>query len=204
MSGNKTDAQVYSPQQYSRSADEENVDRPTTSVSRGNVSEMISQLTSNQHSMTVDPSQIFNPLEYQRRKQATEAEAQAAKDAGQRRLQEKLQKAQSNIAETPIGDGNVRPSDVAFRPGQAHPSTSSDPAGGEKDEPKQQKEANLRALFGSMFNHMRELKAEDPAMFLEIWEDFKKVCSPRFSNELSYKQRCSIPRYYLGHDCYVD
>ena len=33
----------------------------------------------------------------------------------------------------------------------------------------------IKSLFGSMFNQMRELKAKDPTLFSEVWEDFKKV-----------------------------
>ena len=46
---------------------------------------------------------------------------------------------------------------------------------------KGKKEGEIRALLGSMFGHMRELKAQDPEMFLQVWEEFKKVYGPHLN-----------------------
>ena len=58
---------------------------------------------------------------------------------------------------------------------QPSPSAESSKAGS-KDKEKEKREGEIKSLLGSMFGYMREMKAKDPEMFLQVWQDFKKVC----------------------------
>ena len=157
--------------------------------------------------MTVDPNQVFNQHEYQRRKKIAEAEAQAAKQTEKRRLEEAQQKIRSDTSEPANGNtgGRVTGSSglegVSFQQSRAPRPSSTDSAGGATNESKEKREAELKALFGSMFGQMRELKAKDPAMFLEIWEEFKKVSIfPSVSIQLLFSTRLHIVRPIAHYD----
>ena len=124
---------------------------------------------------TVDPSQVFNQYEYQRRKEL--AEAKAVKKATESAVQgdqgtafatekfTKSQDARNGVTSSKTAQETVR-NDATRR------------ASGSTDKPpvvesgsKEQIEAEIRA----MIEKMREYKAKDPAVFSEVWEQFKKV-----------------------------
>ena len=44
-----------------------------------------------------------------------------------------------------------------------------------KNKDKEKREGEIKSLLGSIFGYMREMKAKDPEMFLQVWEEFKKV-----------------------------
>jgi len=113
------------------------------------------QTSVEQHPATVDPSQVFNLQEYQRRK--AEAEAEGARKAGeQRKTQRQSSTAAAISANNQSGSQAKQPS--------AEPGS------------KEQIEAEIKA----MIEKMREYKAKDPALFSEVWEQFKKVCYSLF------------------------
>ena len=107
-----------------------------------------------EHPATVDPSQVFNMQEYQRRK--VEADAEAAKKAAEQRKAQGQKPTSSAAAMT-----------TNNQPGPPAKQASADSGS------KEQIEAEMKA----MIEKMREYKAKDPALFSEVWEQFKKVRS---------------------------
>ena len=111
---------------------------------------------------TIDPSQIFDHAEYQRRKKAAE-EADAAKRTTkktgtqsqqiQSQAQQNSQTAQSQSAQSE-------------QPLPKHNRTDS------------QSREQIQAEMKAMIEKMREYKSRDPMGFTEIWEQFKKVQPP--------------------------
>lgn len=123
--------------------------RPDTQFSN---SQSTAQTSAEQHPVTVDPSQVFNLQEYQRRK--AEAEAEGARKATEQR---KTQNPTSNTA----ANQTTNQSGSQAKQHSAEPGS------------KEQIEAEIKA----MIEKMREYKAKDPTLFSEVWEQFKKVCS---------------------------
>ena len=171
---------------------------------------------------TVDPSRVFNQYEYQRRKDAIEAESRAAKEAAEKakedaRQVEDAERARLEAARRAKDEAEakavaaakakeeeetqrkVRREEEEARKKQAraeeegrrrHATASSSTSGSAALLRAQAVEASLaspplerdsshadaiKALFGSMFDQMRDLKAKDPTLFSEVWENFKKV-----------------------------
>ncbi|MCJ1248930.1 hypothetical protein MMC30_006151 [Trapelia coarctata] len=108
-----------------------------------------------QHPATVDPSQVFNLQEYQRRK--AEAEAEAARKAAEQR------KAQSQNSTS-----SAAPTQIDVQSESQATQASAEPGS------KEQIEAEIKA----MIEKMREYKAKDPTLFSEVWEQFKKAQPP--------------------------
>ncbi|MCJ1392267.1 hypothetical protein MMC18_005134 [Xylographa bjoerkii] len=121
-------------------------------------------LGSEQHPITVDPNQVFNVYEYQRRKAEAEAEA-ARKAAEQRSLQDQHATRSSDNVKQPTG-GYTSAAGATSGPHAKQSGTET----GSKD----QIEAEIKA----MIEKMREYKAKDPAVFSEVWERFKQVQPP--------------------------
>ena len=116
------------------------------------------QIPNQEYPTTVDPSQVFNEAEYMRRKAGVQS-------AQQKETDQRQQKATTDAAKgTAIHTDNS--------------TSTSKPDSQNADAEKEKREAELRELFGSMFGQMRELKAKDPVMFLEIWEEFKRGQPP--------------------------
>lgn len=94
---------------------------------------------------TVNPSQVFNDAEYQRRQATAAAEAEAARKKGQ----------DERITALP----KEHPSSI--------PSSASGAAGAAK---KEQMEQEMK----QMIEKMRDYKSKDPSLFSQIWEQVKK------------------------------
>ncbi|MCJ1437751.1 hypothetical protein MMC27_007138 [Xylographa pallens] len=117
-----------------------------------------------QHPVTVDPNQVFNVYEYQRRK--AEAEAEAAKKAADQRS---LQDRPSTSSSGSVKQAATAPTSAAGAAIGPNAKQSSAETGS-----KEQIEAEIKA----MIEKMREYKAKDPAVFSEVWERFKQVQPP--------------------------
>ena len=120
-----------------------------------------------QHPITVDPSQVFNQYEYQRRK--AEADAETARKAAE---QAKAQIAREQQASKL--HGGTAPGQIDLQSRAHNDGTATGPqAKQSRTEPgsKEQIESEIKA----MIEKMREYKAQDPALFSEVWEQFKKV-----------------------------
>ena len=126
---------------------------------------------------TVDPSQVFNQYEYQRRKAAAEAEAAAARKATRDAVQREhnaVLAASKGIKESDSPLSTVRPNtlhDSGTKEAVRSSSVSIEKHRSIESGSKGQIEAEIKA----MIEKMREYKAKDPAVFSEVWEQFKKV-----------------------------
>ena len=140
---------------------------PNTGNEKVNSTVTMGSRISSDNPMTVDPNQVFNQYEHQRRQAAAEAKAKAARETVKDSLPPR------------IIDSNGLPS----KQPQIQTSLNADLPTFTANSSKEKKEAEIKASFGSLFAQMRDLKAQDPSMFLEIWEEFKKV-SFHFSVEI--------------------
>jgi hypothetical protein len=102
-----------------------------------------------QNPTTVDPSQIFNHYEYQRRQASAEAARKAAEEAAARKAEATKR---AVIAE---------PVDA--------PAAEADSSASRKDQ--------MELEMKQMIEKMRDYKAKDPTLFSQIWEQVKKVLS---------------------------
>ena len=135
-------------------------DRPPAVMNeKVNENVMMASPTNSDHPMTVDPNQVFNQYEYQRRQAAAEARAKAMKDAAKDGSQRKV----------------VDSNSLASKQPQPQTSLNDDSPTSMANSSKEKREAEIKATFGSLIGKMRDLKAEDPSMFSEIWEKFLKV-----------------------------
>lgn len=101
---------------------------------------------------TVDPSQVFNHIEYSRRQAAAAAEVAAVKKAAEEAEAARIAAIQSKPA-TPQTNG---------------PSASG-------TEPDSVKKDQMELEMKQMIEKMRDYKAKDPSLFTQIWEQVKKV-----------------------------
>ena len=108
---------------------------------------------------TVDPSQVFNHVEYSRRQAAAAAEVAATKKAVDEA--EAARKAATQT-KTPQVNGNHV---VVSAPG-------SEPDSATKDQ--------MELEMKQMIEKMRDYKAKDPSLFTQIWEQVKKVGDNKF------------------------
>lgn len=118
-----------------------------------------STFTATQYPTTVDPSQVFNHYEYQRRKTAAVTEVLTARMAS-----EAVQTSNEQSSENPpSGTG------VATVPDEdaVHASPS------ERDQ--------IEEEMKTMIERMREYKAKNPTLFSQIWEQVKKVCAVNYA-----------------------
>ena len=128
---------------------------------------LISQPGTEQHPVTVDPSQVFNQFEYQRHKAEADAET-ARKTAEQRKAQMAREQQASKYT------GSVPPVQTDYQARTHVDGVATGPQAKQsraESGPKEQIEAEIKA----MIEKMREYKAKNPALFSEVWEQFKKV-----------------------------
>ncbi len=103
---------------------------------------------------TVDPSQVFNHVEYSRRQAAAAAEIATAKKAAE----------EAEVAR--IAATQPKPSQV-----NGTSATAIAPA----MEPDVAKKDQIELEMKQMIEKMRDYKAKDPSLFTQIWEQVKKV-----------------------------
>lgn len=123
----------------------------------------IATSTAPQYPTTVDPSQLFNHYEYQRRKTAAVTEVLTA-----RRASEAVQALNEQSNENPpsrTGGATVSDEDAV------HASPS------ERDQ--------IEEEMKTMIERMREYKAKNPTLFSQIWEQVKKVCAVNYAHAYS-------------------
>lgn len=138
--------------------------------------------------ITVDPSRVFNPYhqEYQRRKALADAEdarkdtrsSLSVQDEGSGQPQVSTQadlEVGASISSTrgrtttPVmGRPDIRSRNIAA-PGETDAKVANS---GLDSGDKEQMESEMKL----MLEKMREYKAKDPSLFLQIWEQVKKVC----------------------------
>ena len=124
---------------------------------------------------TIDPSQIFDQAEYQRRRKAAE-EVEAVNRA-------KKQTSQSSTIQQP------QPTQLQQHQQQPQPQLQQSPQVAQLQNLNQdmnkharndsQSREQIQAEMKEMVEKMRKYKAEDPSGFSEIWEQFKKVQPPQ-------------------------
>ena len=129
---------------------------------------------------TIDPSQIFDQAEFQRRKKAAE-DAEAAKRAAKN-------KTQSSTPQQP------QPLQQSVQPTQAQTPTA-DQSQPSHARTESQSRDQIQAEMKAMIEKMREYKSKDPAGFTEIWEQFKKVQPPpaRVASQTPQMGKASVP-----------
>ncbi|KAL9044100.1 MAG: hypothetical protein Q9214_002741 [Letrouitia sp. 1 TL-2023] len=110
--------------------------------------------TDNQAPTTVDPSQVFNHYEYQRRQAAAAVAAKQTKEAKQ--ATEARQTAEAAAALNYVSNASAQKSSAA----------------------ESSKEAEIAAEMRTMIEKMREYKSKDPSLFSQIWEQVKKAQPP--------------------------
>ncbi|KAL8953513.1 MAG: hypothetical protein Q9222_000615 [Ikaeria aurantiellina] len=103
---------------------------------------------------TVDPSDVFNHYEYQRRQAAAEAE-RARKEAEAEEMR-KASEAAAALKRVSEGQQMALPN-------------------GRVSSPESRKEEQMAAEMRLMIEKMRDYKAQDPSLFSQIWEQVKKT-----------------------------
>ena len=125
-----------------------------------NVTNTHSKNNETQNPTTVDPNQIFNHYEYQKRQAAIAAEAEAAKKRAAEEAEEARKKTEAAKQIQQLSQANG--------------------ANGTSEEArKEEMEAEMRL----MLEKMREYKSKDPTLFSQIWEQVKKAQPPGFSKD---------------------
>ncbi|KAK4691812.1 hypothetical protein P7C71_g5272, partial [Lecanoromycetidae sp. Uapishka_2] len=122
--------------------------------------------TVSQYPTTVDPSQVFNHAEYQRRQEAAAAAQEAAKD----RAAQAAQAAKQPKPNLSKGKGNPMDSQLNRTPSAPG---SNVPTNGGTD-PKTAKKDQMELEMKQMIEKMRDYKSKDPSLFSQIWEQVKK------------------------------
>ena len=107
---------------------------------------------------TVDPSQVFNHIEYSRRQAAAAAEAAAVKKTAR----------EAEVARI-----------AATQPKPASPQINEKSAS--DTEPNLATKDQIELEMKQMIEKMRDYKAKDPSLFTQIWEQVKKVSDNHIS-----------------------
>lgn len=115
---------------------------------------------------TVDPSHVFNHVEYQRRQAAAAAEAAAAKKAADAEQAKKALEADEMRKATEAATALKRVSESNQHKAQNGATLS--PASSSKEE-------QMAAEMRLMIEKMRDFKSKDPSLFSQIWEQVKKT-----------------------------
>lgn len=137
-----------------------------------------SRQTEAQNQTTVDPSQIFNHYEYQRR-QATAEAARKAADEVASQVTKPAHFATPAPTPTPAPAPAPAPALVpapAPAPVAAPAAAGADSAASRKDQ--------MELEMTQMIEKMRDYKAKDPTLFSQIWEQVKKVTFITFLNSI--------------------
>ena len=123
-----------------------------------------SALNAPQYPTTVDPSQVFNHYEYQRRKTAAVSEVLASRRALEavNVLNEQSNGIQATVTHQPSENPPSRTGGTTVSDEVALASSS------ERDQ--------IEEEMKTMIERMREYKAKNPTLFSQIWEQVKKVC----------------------------
>lgn len=125
-----------------------------------------------QHPTTVDPNQVFNHYEYEKRQaEAEAAKRKAAADVEQaKKKAEAIQQAQLTAQKNLINGALIN---------------------GEDDEAR--KKEQMEAEMKLMLEKMREYKSKDPALFSQIWETVKKAQPPTSSKDSIQAPAAELP-----------
>ena len=124
--------------------------------------------TESQHPTTVDPNQVFNHYEYQRRQIEAETARKAAEEgkaAVIARMPTSAQTAGQSSPSAPSDDVTQAAKAIMGASANANPNPNADAA------TKEQIELEMK----QMIEKMRDYKAKDPTLFSQVWEQVKKV-----------------------------
>ena len=123
--------------------------------------------------ITVEPSQVFDQVEYQRRKAAAEAEAAAAQKAQAESARLARQQAENEAAKK-VAEEQEAKAEAERKKAEVEAATRAAEAN-QRPKADSQSRDQIQAEMKVMIEKMREYKAQDPAAFTEIWEQFKKM-----------------------------
>lgn len=125
-----------------------------------------------QHPTTVNPNQIFNQYEYEKRQaEAEAAKRKAAADAEEaKKAAEAMKQAQLTAQKNVVNGASIN---------------------GEDDEAR--KKEQMEAEMKLMLEKMREYKSKDPALFSQIWETVKKAQPPTSSKDSTQAPAAELP-----------
>lgn len=153
----------------------------SSAVEKGPISAVVEQRLNNKSSKpatpvdsqatTVDPSQVFNHIEYTRRQAAAAAETAAKKGAEEARAAASVQTQPSS---QPDGASASHPQ---YTVQQSIERSTSNMYVGPDSAKKDQMELEMK----QMIEKMRDYKAKDPSLFSQIWEQVKKVSHLSFA-----------------------
>ena len=121
---------------------------------------------------TVDPSQVFNHVEYSRRQAAAAAEVATAKKAAEEAEAARIAATQPKVPQ-------------ANETSAAASASGTDSDSAKKDQ--------MELEMKQMIEKMRDYKAKDPSLFTQIWEQVKKVSGDYFfstSSNVNEHLRC--------------
>lgn len=140
----------------------------------------LSTPTMSEYPTTVDPSRIFNHVEYQRRQAAAAAEQEAARNKA-------TETAQAAKQPNPNPPNNPQPwkdmaRNVVTQPTRtpSTPGSNAPPTTDGDTDPDTAKRTQMELEMKQMIEKMRDYKSKDPSLFSQIWEQVKKVCFPDF------------------------
>ena len=136
---------------------------------------------------TVDPSQVFNHVEYQRRQAAAAAEQEAARN----RSAEAARAANPlNIPQPRKGKENtkdtINSTTIRSAPEYGAPADMG-------SDPDTIKKNQMKLEMKQMIEKMRDYKSKDPSLFSEIWEQVKKGHPPQRNPSVSATQGSPSP-----------
>lgn len=124
--------------------------------------------TVSEYPTTVDPSQIFNHVEYQRRQAAAAAEQEAARNKAA-----EVARAAAQPKPNPLNNPQPWKENGSNKSSQQTgiPSTAADPDTAKKNQ--------MELEMKQMIEKMRDYKSKDPSLFSQIWEQVKKGQPPQ-------------------------
>lgn len=131
-----------------------------------------------QHPTTVDPNQIFDHYEHQKRQAVAAASANAEAEVAKRKATEAVspKKRQPSAPKSANGSrsGEERSHSVSSQPNdvlQAARAALGSPMANPDSAKKEQMELEMK----QMIEKMRDYKAKEPSLFSQVWEQVKKV-----------------------------
>lgn len=137
--------------------------------------------TMSEYPTTVDPSQVFNHVEYQRRQAAAAAEQEAARNKAA-----EVAKAVQHSNSEPLKNKILQGSEMQHAPGP------SAPISGDRD-PDTAKKDQMELEMKQMIEKMRDYKSKDPSLFSQIWEQVKKGQPPQRAPSVPAGQGSASP-----------
>ena len=175
---NKTPTQVLAKGEYNRPGRKGTI-APPAPPSSHETEDLVSRSagTEERHPTTVDPNQVFNHYEYQRRQNKAEAARKASVEV---KVSPTATKSTSTSAAGHLSP--VAPSDDVTQAAKAVLGASTGANQNADSATKEQIELEMK----QMIEKMRDYKAKDPTLFSQVWEQVKKVCVDFFCTSFNH------------------